>query len=281
MKYISSPSNPLIRRLRDLGSRTGREEHSMLLLEGTHLLEEALHNSYVPIEIIATRNWIERYSEILGVLTEQTLVVEVTENVLRSALSTKNPDGVAAVIPLEILPKAKKEVDFVLALDRLQDPGNMGNLFRTALAAEVDILWLALGADPLSQKALRASAGAVLTLPYERLGGTSEIDAVDLLAQRLLVAQGEGYQVVASIVPGTSISKSALPYWELDWEKPTVLVLGNEGSGLHERIQSCCNHFITLPHNPSVESLNVASVAVPMLFERRRVKMTSEIDMNR
>ena len=61
-----------------------------------------------------------------------------------------------------------------MALDRLQDPGNLGTLFRTALAADVEVLWLALDADPLSQKGLRASSGAVLHLPYQRIGSTEK-----------------------------------------------------------------------------------------------------------
>ena len=60
-----------------------------------------------------------------------------------------------------------------------------------------------------------------------------------------------------------------------DWRKPTVLVLGNEGAGIHPKFQSCCTHAVTLPHNKNVESLNVASAAVPLLLERFRAKMTS------
>ena len=66
-----------------------------------------------------------------------------------------------------------------------------------------------------------------------------------------------------------------IPYWEIDWIRPTVLVLGNEGSGVHEEILKCCTHAVTLPHNELVESLNVASAAVPLLLERLRARMTT------
>ena len=91
-------------------------------------------------------------------------ITEVTHKVLEAALTTKTPDGVAALLPLKALPSPNDFADFVLALDRIQDPGNLGTLFRTALAAEVEVVWLALGADPLGQKVLRSSAGAVLNL---------------------------------------------------------------------------------------------------------------------
>ena len=71
-----------------------------------------------------------------------------------------------------------------------------------------------------------------------------------------------------------------VPYWELDWTKPTVLVLGNEGSGLHPDLQSCCTHGVTLPHSTAVESLNVASAAVPLLLERRRATMTAPLQQS-
>ncbi|WP_320667130.1 RNA methyltransferase [Prochlorococcus sp. MIT 1307] len=276
MPLISSRRNPLVRRLKALASKEGREKFSLLLLEGTHLLEEALKTSFFPGEIIATSSWLKDHLELLKLIPKNVLFHEVTRSVLEAALTTKNPDGVAALFPLEAIPKPPKDLDFVLALDRLQDPGNLGTLFRTALAAEVQVIWLALGADPLSQKVLRASAGATLHLPYERSGGEEKV-AIKEFVEKLEFAVMRGYQVVGSFVPGGSLSDSTCPYWELDWTKPTVLVLGNEGSGLHPLIKSCCTHSITLPHSSLVESLNVASAAVPLLLERRRAKMSCEI----
>jgi len=273
---ISSRRNPLVRRLKALASKEGRDFYSLLLLEGTHLLDEALRTSFLPSEIVATSSWIKGHLELLQVIPKKTPIHEVTTSVLEAALTTKSPDGVAALFPLNALPAPFKDADFVLALDRLQDPGNMGNLFRTALAADIQVVWLGLGADPLSQKVLRASAGSVLHLPYERFEGP-ENDSIQRFVEKLECAAMRGYQIVGTFVPKPSAYKAILPYWELDWAKPTVLVLGNEGSGLHPLVKPCCTHSITLPHSPLVESLNVASAAVPLLFERRRVKMSSEI----
>ena len=96
-------------------------------------------------------------------IDSKTNVIEVTDSVLEASLSTKSPDGVASICSISCLPNPIKddEADFVLALDRVQDPGNLGTLFRTALASEVQSIWLALGADPLNQKTVRSSAGAV------------------------------------------------------------------------------------------------------------------------
>ncbi len=239
------------------------------------MLEEALKTSFPPNEIFATSSWLDSHVPILESLPSNTYICEVTAPVLEAALTTKSPDGVAALFPLQALPRPDNKVNFVLALDRLQDPGNLGTLFRTALAAEVNILWLALGSDPLSQKVLRSSAGAVLHLPYARFGG-SEQEAIDELVKRLECAVANGFQVLGTFVPAFVNQLSVCPYWEVDWTQPTVLVLGNEGSGLHPRIKACCTHGITLPHSPLVNSLNVASAAVPLLLERRRAKMSFE-----
>ena len=273
---ISSRRNPLTKKLRSLSTREGRSEHQAILLEGTHLLEESLRTNYLPKEIIATNNWLKVHQSLLNKLPENIYIRKVTPEVLDFSLSTKNPDGVASVFPMNGLPKINKNPNFVLALDRLQDPGNMGSLFRTALAAEVEVLWLALGADPLSPKVLRSSAGAVLHMPYLRFG-SSEDEALELFAEKLENAACSGYQVVATVLPDSYEGDSACPYWQLDWGKPTVLVLGNEGKGVHHLIKSICKEWVTLPHSDAVESLNVASVAVPMLLERRRAKMTSDM----
>ena len=231
----------------------------------------------MPLEIIAASKWIEANHDLLKSIPDLIPIKKVTESVLEFALTTKNPDGVASLFPIDALPRGKARPKFVLALDRLQDPGNMGSLFRTALAGDVEMLWLGLGADPLSPKVLRSSAGSVLRMPFLRFASPEE-KALKEFSEKLEVASEEGYQLIATVLPNSSSEKIVLPYWEINWEKPTVLVLGNEGSGLHPLIKSICKIWVTVPHNKEVDSLNVASVAVPMLLERRRAKMTSEMN---
>ena len=150
-----------------------------MLLEGTHLLQEALKTSLKPALIIATSEWMQKQSELLYHVPNDVELIEVTQSVLEASLTTINPDGVASLFPLDALPKSNKEANFVLALDRLQDPGNLGTLFRTALAANIEEVWLVLGADPLGQKVLRSSAGSVLHLPFQRFA-KSEEDSIGL-----------------------------------------------------------------------------------------------------
>ena len=274
LPLISSRRNPLVRRLRSLGTRQGRLEQGNLLLEGTHLLQELLGVVSGPFDLIASELWLDRHPDLSGRLPRGSRIQPVSEDVLKAALSTVTPDGVASVVPLTVLPQAPVVADFLLVLDRLQDPGNLGSLLRTALAADVQSVLLASGADPLSAKVLRASAGAMLQLPFRRFG-PSESEAIEQLEDELRQLVAAGVQVVATLVPDATGPLRPMAYWELDWTRPTALVLGTEGAGLHPRLQACCSHAVTLPHSDRVESLNVAAAAGPLLLERRRATMTA------
>ena len=151
----------------------------------------------------------------------------------------------------------------------------MGNLFRTALAAGVDSIFLAGGAHPLSQKVIRASSGAVFHLPFLRFDGTEE-EIINLLLKSLSELSNVGFKIFSTSSHYKSFKKSSKPYWEIDWTKRTALILGNEGEGIHKKIQEAFNETISIPHSELVESLNVACVAVPLLLERKRVAYTSK-----
>lgn len=279
---ISSRRNPLIKRIRSLQSRAGRENEQCLLLEGTHQVQELLVHAQAwidPLHVLATPLWFQRHRTLLAALPGPVRLQLMSSEALGAALSTVHPDGVACLWPLERLPSPDPHPNFILALDRLQDPGNVGTLLRTALAADVEQVWMGAGADPLGSKVVRSAAGAILALPYRRFGPTDAL-GVEQLATVLQDARARGLQVVATLVPDAGTGLEVQPYWQLDWCRPTVLVLGNEGAGLHPRLLACCSHGVTLPHGRKVESLNVAGAAVPLLLERRRATMTSPMQQS-
>jgi len=263
-ELITSRRNPLVARLRALHQAKGRREQGLLLLEGTHLLQEVLRLGLQPECLLASEAWLARH----GLLLEGTGLTAqpVGGEVLAAVATTEHPDGVVLTLPAAALRRASGRGRFVLALDQLQDPGNLGTLVRTALAAGVEELWLGGGADPLQPKVLRASAGAALALPLRR-----EPDR-DALLPLLHGALAAGHQLVATLVEGGGEggAQAPIPYWELDWSRPTVLLLGNEGAGLHPQLAALATHRVTIPHSAAVESLNVAVAAGPLLLERWR-----------
>jgi len=304
LELISSRRNPLVVRLRALHQGRGRREQQRLLLEGTHLLQEVLRLGLRPDWLLATAPWMERHEALVAQLRQGALqgpspsggdsalqLRVVSAEVLAAVATTEQPDGVVLTLPLDQLPQPRAwpasndqpgdslgQVppqapfpSFVLALDRLQDPGNLGTLLRCALAAGVEEVWLAGGADPHQPKVLRASAGAALALPLRRLPA---------LAPALAQATDQGSQVVATVVapvvaPGLrpGAVPAVRPYWELDWAQPTVVLLGNEGAGLDPALVALASERVTIPHGAAVESLNVALAAAPLLLERWRQRL--------
>lgn len=272
---ITSRRHTLVRRFRALQDPRGRRDQGLLLLEGTHLLQEVLRLGLVPRELAATPAWISSHAELLLQVPAGCAVFRVGPEVVAAMASTRNPDGVvlslppppAAPAPLaRVGPGAAAETSsgLWLALDGLQDPGNLGTLMRTALAAGVDALWLAGGADPFQPKVLRASAGAALALPLWRSDGDALAASLARLRQR------PELQIVASVPP----EQGGQPYWQLDWCRPSVLLLGREGAGLAPALQALASHRVTVPHSAAVESLNVGVAAAPLLLERRRQQLS-------
>ena len=261
LELITSRRNPLVGRLRSLHEARGRRQSRQLLLEGTHLVEEMLRLGLEPDLLVATPAWIERHPHLLAALPAATTLRSMAAEVLEVAATTRSPDGVLAVVATPE-PQLAGPVSFVLALDRLQDPGNLGTLLRTALAAGVDEVWLGEGADPHQPKVLRSSSGAALALPVVRLEAAE-------LAGRLDGARRGGLQVVAAVLPSPAWPDPP-PYWRHDWSRPTVLLLGNEGAGVDAALLERVDAAVTIPHSPAVESLNVAVAAAPLLLERWR-----------
>ena len=275
MPKITSKSNTLVKRFRSFKQGSNPKDKDYFCIEGTHLMEELLRSGNQPSKILATQKWINK-NDALYQKINKALITVVSEDVLASAVSTKNPDGVAALVGISAILNYdfKNEDDFILVLDRIQDPGNMGNLFRTSLAAGVNKILLAGGANPLGQKVLRASCGSVFHLPFKRFDGVEE-EIINSLLTSLNQFSKDGFQIISTSSYNKNAYKSRKPYWEIDWSKRTALILGNEGKGIHKRIQEAFNETITIPHSELVESLNVACVAVPLLLERKRVAYTS------
>jgi len=250
---ITSLRNPLVQQLRQLHTAHGRRQAGVLLLEGTHLLEEALRHDLSLKRLIFTERWAENHPTLLTQVPPS-LQQPVSEGVLAAMATTVHPDGVAATTSFPHAPWPRQP-RFLLALDHVQDPGNLGTLLRTALAAEVAGVVLTQSADPWQPKVLRAAAGASFALPIRQVSNLEPV---------LVEAHDRGLRTMATCVAG------GLPYTRLDWSLPSLLVLGNEGSGLSTAMVSRCQVAVSIPHSDAVNSLNVAVAGSLLLFERLR-----------
>jgi TrmH family RNA methyltransferase len=260
---LTSTQNPLAKHIRKLHQGKFRRAQQQFLVEGTHLLQEALATGY-PLDIVcSTITWQERntalWEQAIAVATQ---AVTVSPEVLTAMATTVSPDGVVAIAPQSSLAALKAQPRLGLAVETLQDPGNLGTLIRTAAAAESDGLWLSSDSVEITHpKVLRASAGQWFRLPMQ--------PSANLLSQ-ISTWQAKSVQVVATE------AQAKTPYWAIDWRLPTVILLGNEGAGLSAPVKAAVHQTVTIPMAAAVESLNVSIAAAILLFEARRQRLELE-----
>ncbi|AFZ59829.1 RNA methyltransferase [Anabaena cylindrica FACHB-243] len=257
---LTSLQNSLVKQIRKLHSTKERHKQELFLLEGTHLLEEAWAVNY-PLEVVCcTPQWQMVHPQLWDDVCSRCHRYEiVSEEVLSAIATTVQPDGVVAIAKRA---QQQTQVPFsgvVLAVETLQDPGNLGTMIRTAAAAGASGLWLSDDSVDLDNpKVLRASAGQWFRLNM----AVSE----DLRTTVKQVKQA-GMQVVATLPDAN------LTYWEVDWRKPSLILLGNEGAGLSANLAAMADQQVKIPLSPGVESLNVAIAAALMLYEVQRQKI--------
>ncbi|MBE9004412.1 RNA methyltransferase [Fortiea sp. LEGE XX443] len=254
---LTSLQNSLVKQIRKLHSTKERHKQELFLLEGTHLLEEACAVGYPLVTVCCTSQWQVSHSSLWEAVSSRCDRAEiVSEEVLEAIATTIQPDGVVATAKRSIGQNQIPLTGIALALETIQDPGNLGTIIRTAAAAGASGLWLSDDSVDLDNpKVLRASAGQWFRLDM----AVSE----DLTATVQQSQQG-GMQVIATLPTAT------LTYWQIDWRKPSLILLGNEGAGLSADLAKMADQQVNIPLSPGVESLNVAIAAALMLYEARR-----------
>lgn len=249
-KRISARDNPEFKRFLAVRARKDRD---LILVEGPKLLQEAIRSG-LPVKAVAVGQLPNGSEAALGAP-----FLQFTAPLMKSLSDVETHQGSIALVER---PRFKddwlKEKDaFILVLDGLQDPGNVGTLFRTAEAAGVSGVLLTRGcADPLSPKALRASAGSAFRLPHR----------LDLSVAELLEQLPRGLALVAAVAGPGALSV----FDEAPLSLPLALALGSEGSGLDAGIESASSHRVRIPGARPVESLNVAAAGAIVMFEIAR-----------
>jgi TrmH family RNA methyltransferase len=254
---LTSLQNPLVKQLRKLHRAKERREQQVFLLEGTHLLEEACATHAELVVVCCTPHWQTMHPQLWQQVSEQADRSElVSEEVLQAIATTVNPDGVVATVRRNIDAPVGYDLRLSIALDKLQDPGNLGTIIRTAAAAGAEGLWLTADSVDLDHpKVLRATAGQWFRLP---------MTVTPDLKSDLRQFQRHGIQIVATLPTAT------LTYWEIDLTLPSLILLGNEGAGLPAELAAFADVSVQIPLAPGVESLNVAISAALILYEARR-----------
>lgn len=256
---ITSRRHPLVRHIRHLHTPKGRRETGQFLLEGTHLLIAALEQGIKFQHICYTLTWAERYSDLVQQFPHS-VAQPVSPDVVSVLATTVHPDGVVGVAVIPPTGTVPSPGRFNLLGHRLQDPGNVGTLIRTGAAVGVNHLLLTDDSvDPYHPKLLRAAAGQWFRCP--------PYVCFDPLAVIKQYRQNQ-VQIIATHAQGERI------YWQVDWTRPSLLLLGNEGQGLPKEWLAQADQVVRIPQQAGVESLNVAVAAAVCLYEAQRQTWT-------
>lgn len=251
---ITSSSNERVKHARRV--REGRERE-LIFVEGERLVGECvasglqLHACFTAAETSAAQQTL---------LERMTCPVsQLSESVLESLSDTQSTQGIIVIAerPFPAVDRLFEGTSpLLLGLDRIQDPGNLGTLVRTAEAAGVNGIFAFAGsADAFAPKSLRSSMGSAFRLPVlPDVSGLGTIETCRARGIRAVVATGE----------------ADLSHYDYDWRQPTLLILGNEGRGASTEIMNACDARVRIPLHEPVESLNVAAAGAAILFEAVR-----------
>lgn len=249
MEIITSRKNPLLQKIRQLstGGRSVREKAGEYLGDGVKLLEEALKWD-APLTTVVVSSDVAPPE-----LPESIRLVQVPRDVMETISPMKTPQGALFLSQLpDTTPPERLEGGKYLVLDGVQDPGNVGTIWRSADALGADGLLLVNGcADPYSPKVVRASMGACFRLPVWET-------TVEELERLLDASQIPLY--------ATALREDTVDVRQADLSRAAV-VIGSEGRGVSQALLDRASQTIKIPMRARCESLNAASAAVIVLWE--------------
>jgi TrmH family RNA methyltransferase len=263
-EIITSVHNPEVKEWARLLTAKGRVEHRAFLVEGIHLVVEALRSGLAIEAVIYDRaKGLDR--EVEQAIHQANLslrLVVASDAVLSKLTETKTPQGVVAVVrqvtrSWEEWRQSKGDHDLLLLLcDGIQDPGNLGTMIRTAEAAGADAVVLGQGcADPYNGKVVRASMGSLFRLPVFRRD----------LEETTAEWKREGGKVLV-----TALRNESARYTSRLYEGSVAIVIGNEARGVSDAILEMADDLVHIPLYGPAESLNAAVAAGIMLYEAQR-----------
>ena len=261
---ITSTSNERIKHARRV--RDGREP-GLIYIDGLRLAEEALRSGLTIDTCFSVFREEPRKDELLRRLSDINVpILFTTSEVLSALCDTVQSQGIVLLARRPSLSAAALQdwkSTLFLGLDRVQDPGNMGTLIRSAEGAGIGgILALGGSVDVFSPKVLRSSMGSAFRLPI-LTGATVE--------QMLSLRDSHGLKIAAAAGEGE------IDYTDYDWRQPTLLLLGNEGNGVDAALMQQCDARLRIPLLNGVESLNVSAAGAVMLFEAARQRRSASV----
>lgn len=234
------------------------------MIEGVKMVEEALRDNLGITLVAASATLVQHHGKGVLKLAESRAVdiLWISEKLMDAVSESKTPQPVMAVVKMKEHTEEgllTHSAGLIVIVHQLQDPGNLGAIIRTAEAVGASGVAITPNTvDPYSAKAVRASMGSVLRLPVAHIGA---------IATFITACKQKGFQIVATVITGEKT------HFDVALSKPTVVILGQEGSGLPAEIMSDVDQRVRIPMAKTIDSLNVATSAAVILYEAMRQRM--------
>lgn len=253
MLEIESKNNNLFKEIKKLKEKKHRIKSNKYLIEGLRFVEEAIKSKVSIDSIIFTESFKEKNPNLFLKINENIKLIQMNEALLKQLCSTENPQGIVGVINMQN--KELKSGELVVLVDKVQDPGNMGTIIRTAHAAGAAGIVMTKGTvDIYNDKTLRSTMGSIFYIPIVE---DNSLDFVKSLKK-------EGYKLVVSSLQGKN------NFFEENLQGKVMIAVGNEGNGVSDEVYDIADIKVKIPMPGEAESLNVAVATSIMIYEKIR-----------
>lgn len=259
MNIITSKDNTLYKEVRKLKEKKYRKEKKQFFIEGLRFFEEAIKSNYFIDNVFIKESNKEKFITSIEEYKFPLNSVSILKDSLFDSLcSTENPQGIAAVINIKPYEVDFQEGFYVL-VDKVQDPGNLGTIIRSAHASGALGVILTKGTvDVFNEKTLRSTMGSIFYVPI------IEDDDLEFIFK---LKEQEFKFIVSSL-------QTSKNYFDEKLDGKLVICVGNEGNGVSEAIYNLADIKLKIPMPGEAESLNVAVASSIMMFEvvRQNIK---------
>ncbi|HHD2751941.1 TPA: TrmH family RNA methyltransferase [Clostridium perfringens] len=253
MLEIESKNNNLFKEIKKLKEKKHRIKSNKYLIEGLRFVEEAIKSKVSIDSIIFTEVFKEKNPEFFLNINEDIKLIQMNDALLKQLCSTENPQGVIGVINMQN--KELKSGELVVLVDKVQDPGNMGTIIRTAHAAGAAGIVMTKGTvDIYNDKTLRSTMGSIFYIPVV------EDDSLEYVKS----LKEDGYRLVVSSLQGKN------NFFEENLQGKIMIAVGNEGNGVSDEVYEIADIKVKIPMPGEAESLNVAVATSIMIYEKIR-----------
>ncbi len=257
---ITSASNPLIKTLKALHAKKGRAASGLFLAEGARLAREAADLGVWPDTMLYAADALQR-GQVRDLVAQAehhgVRLIETNERLLSAIAKRDNPQTVIGAYRQRLALLDAIDGEMLVALEGVRDPGNLGAILRTAdCVGAAGVVLLGESCDPFSVEAVRASMGSIFAVKLARAS----------FAEVLAYKKKRGATLI-----GASLKGAALDV-EQTIAKRSILLMGNEQSGLPAEMEAEADLLIKLPMRGRADSLNLAVATALMLYDlwRRR-----------